>query len=452
MVGRRRGTRRAHRFLTASALASVVLSSSSRGAAENVFFRRGPWEAFTDGQFGAFVSYVHGDGLARPTYAVRKDGSSIVVHDVSGGGWSYASERQILPGQPGPNPTLVDQGTVDLWRVRSGSLGNLLGLGVRGRINATMRVSGYVQFVTFVESDNQQITRASFADVRTGYAKIEGPWGSVLAGRTRTLFSKGATDIDVLYAHRWGVGFPNVIDANGAGGVYATPDVAGFQLSVGVFDPFQPPTGAWFRTKYLRPEFELTFERGIGSSGKIALFVNGGIEDVYKDGYCAPPSPANPLPCSATLFGFGSGGRFEIGPVHLGVAALTASGLEPNYPLQITDASVDPQGNLRTLAAYIAQGQAALGRLDVFAGGSVTRVFLTPADRQTVIDPRDPSGGAHVVPHSVIKYQVGVNGGVVYHLAPSLHLDVDYFRAEADWYLGERQVIHVLNGGMTVSW
>ena len=435
------------------ALALATLLSASRADADDVLVRAGDWELFTDGQVGAFFSWTRGDGFPLPTYGIGSDGKLTVLHDVSGGGWSYPAERTPLndPTLP-PSPLLTNQGTVNVMRVRSGPFGNQVGLGVRGRIDPTTDVLAYAQIVSFVESDNQQITRASLADVRTAYAKIEGPWGSVLAGRTRTLFSRGLTDIDVIYGHRFGVGFPANLDANGAGVVYATPAIFGFQLSAGVFDPFQPPTGAWFRTKYLRPEGELTFERAFGSTGKVVLFVNGGIQDVYKDGYCAPRSPANPLPCSATMFGFGSGARVELGPVHVGVGAQASSGLEPNYPLQVTDASVDPQGNLRIVQGYLVQSQVVLGRFDLFAGGSITRVLLTDADREEVPDPRDASGTRQLVPHSVIQFQIGINGGVVYHLSPHLHLDIDYFRAQALWYLGESQVLDTTNGGVTFSW
>ena len=29
---------------------------------------------------------------------------------------------------------------------------------------------------------------------------------------------------------------------------------------------------------------------------------------------------------------------------------------------------------------------------------------------------------------------MGVNAGVVYHMTPSVHWDLDFFRAQADWY------------------
>ena len=32
---------------------------------------------------------------------------------------------------------------------------------------------------------------------------------------------------------------------------------------------------------------------------------------------------------------------------------------------------------------------------------------------------------------------MGINGGVVYNVTPNLHLDLEYFRAEGRWWLGE---------------
>jgi len=39
---------------------------------------------------------------------------------------------------------------------------------------------------------------------------------------------------------------------------------------------------------------------------------------------------------------------------------------------------------------------------------------------------------------------MGINAGVVYHLSPNFHLDIDYFRAQATWFYGESQVVHAM--------
>jgi hypothetical protein len=56
------------------------------------------------------------------------------------------------------------------------------------------------------------------------------------------------------------------------------------------------------------------------------------------------------------------------------------------------------------------------------------------------------------IPHSVIKHQMGISAGVVYHVKPWLHLDADFFRADFEWFLGEKQVIYFANAGMTFTW
>ena len=44
----------------------------------------------------------------------------------------------------------------------------------------------------------------------------------------------------------------------------------------------------------------------------------------------------------------------------------------------------------------------------------------------------------------MIKNQIGINAGAVYHWTDALHFAVDYFRAELNWQLGEQQVIHAI--------
>jgi len=72
---------------------------------------------------------------------------------------------------------------------------------------------------------------------------------------------------------------------------------------------------------------------------------------------------------------------------------------------------------------------------------------------------RDASGSAQ----SIIKYQLGMSLAFVYHVTPSLHLDIDYFRAQFAWsdvpgsgtvpaYAGGRQNMDFINTGVTMVW
>jgi len=53
---------------------------------------------------------------------------------------------------------------------------------------------------------------------------------------------------------------------------------------------------------------------------------------------------------------------------------------------------------------------------------------------------------------SVLKQRVGLAGAVVYHFSDYLHFDIDYFRASAEWWLGEKQVVNAINSGLTLTW
>jgi hypothetical protein len=447
----------------------TALTLPSSALAEKVIAKGDNWEVYTDGRTAGFVSWAYGQGPPQATYGVTADGNLVQIHDVKGGGLGGGSAMEQHPINDPNLPagqTLLDRGTINSMRVRSGFIGNQLGLGVRGQVTPWTTVMAYIQIWAFVESVAREKNYPNYADVRQGYAKIEGLWGSLLAGRTRALFSRGATDIDTLYAHRWGVGWPGGIDTNGptlgmigfgvmgsgfsAGIIYGTPVLKGFQLNVGLFDPIRLQNGSWTRTKYLRPEAELTFERKFGETGKVVLFANGVFQKLYKAGYC--PSPDNPPPCEENPYGVGYGGRFELGPVHLGAAAHYGKGLGLNYALEASDATADPASNLRKNDGYYVQSQFVVRKFDLFAGWGIDRVMLTAQDNVTVPDPSDPTGKPPVIPHSIIKSQMGINAGIVYNATPNLHFDLEYFRAQGKWFLGESQVVNVTSSGMTFNW
>jgi hypothetical protein len=437
------------RVLAACILACLSFSTAfltPRSAnAEKILVKdeKDKWEVYTEGRVGAFLSYVVGDAAPIATKQITRPDGSVVPEVIPGGGWSLTAE----------NKNETTQGSVNMMRVRSGFIGNVLALGVRSELTPWIKATAFLQMWAYVESDARNKGFPNPADVRQGYGKLEGPWGSFLAGRTRTLFSRGATDINVMYAHRWGVGFPNAIDGKGptqgmvgfgvlgsgfaAGMIYGTPVVAGLQLNVGLFDPATIGAGGWTRTKLARPEAELTFEQPLGNLGKIVLFANGAYQKVYKPGACQASPTAGP--CEETAQGVGYGGRFELGPFRLGVAGHYGKGLGLSYALENGYATLDTLNNLRTFDGYYVQSQVVLQQFDLFAGWGMTRVFLTKLDKS------QPE-------YSNVKYQMGINGGVVYNLTPSLHFDLEYFRAMGKWYLGEEQNLNCFASGMTVNW
>ena len=87
----------------------------------------------------------------------------------------------------------------------------------------------------------------------------------------------------------------------------------------------------------------------------------------------------------------------------------------------------------------------ALGKVDISAGAGVTRVHEVPGD--VIVDPTTGMPAT-----SILKQRVGIAGGVVYHFSDFLHFDIDYFRASAEWWLGEHQVVNTINSGLTLNW
>ncbi len=444
---------RSIRILGFSILCYLLLPKSA--VAEKSIVKTNDYEVYTDGRVGGFLSYTRGDGL--PRAFSTPDG--MILHDVAGGGVEGAAERQVVPGT---TPAQLTQGTIENFRIRSGFIGNTLGLGVRTPIDETTTITGYIQIWTYIEGTGRRKAVPVYPDARQGYLKVQGLWGSVLVGRARALFSRGATDIDAMYAHRYGVGFPGqtgvdntgptlghigygVLGSGFAGTIqYATPVLVGLQLTAGLFDPVNLQ-GAWTRTKYPRPEAELTFDQAIGTSGKVVLFGNGAWQKLYRED----------SPQSDYAGGFGYGGRFEIGPVHLGAAGHYGRGLGLNYALEPSDATLDANGTLRKFDGYYVQSQVVLGTVDLSAGWGMTRVFLNPEDNIPLCG-GNPCTGAPgempSIPHSVVKSQTGISAGVVWHITPALHYDFDYFRAQVRWFLGEKQNVNFFNTGLTYTW
>src|SRR6185369_10781145 len=101
--------------------------------------------------------------------------------------------------------------------------------------------------------------------------------------------------------------------ANGfaAGIVYSTPEIAGAQLNLGLFDPSNMTGSAVERSKEPRMEFEATVNEPIGTVGKFHAYLNGGYQNHYRPG----KTDVDP----EVSKGYGYGTRIEVGPVHLGV-------------------------------------------------------------------------------------------------------------------------------------
>jgi hypothetical protein len=441
-------------------LIGLVISPSANG--EVTIYKSPEWEVFTDGRVQAFMSYTNGDSL--PPILVL-NGPMPVNAPLVGGG--------IGLGEALSDSGEAVQGKVESTRVRSGFTGNIFGFGVRRPMGEDLMLKGYIHINAVIESIDRRKFETVEPDVRQGYLELSGSWGSFLAGRSLTLFSRGATEITYLYGFRYGVGFAPAPDnlgptaghigfgvlANGfsAGFAYTTPDLSGLKLSAGIYDPSGIVGSPWERTKYPRPEGELTYDRKLGELGLVHLFVNGAWQKIDERNGKR----------DVTVSGVGYGGRVELGPVHLGLSGHTGVGLGVSYafdPNPSTYGSASQNAELRSFDGFYGQLQIALGKIDLQAGAGITRVKPLPTDRvDTIDDDGDDTTFAYnddgdpmqndPLTQNLLKHQLGFSGGVVYHISDNLHFDVDYFRADFRWQLaGQKQVLNYVNSGLTFDW
>ncbi len=198
-------------------------------------------------------------------------------------------------------------------------------------------------------------------------------------------------------------------------------------MAGGIYDPTTLP-GAYESTRDARPEAELTYDFA-GGPFKMHLFGNWAFQQFNK------PSSND----YANGYGFGYGGRFEVGPVHLGVAGHYGKGLGLQYAFQPGSVSVTATGDLRNFDGYSVLAQYVAGPVDLNAGWGMSRVLL--------LDPEKLPGANISLPS-----QQAYSAGVVYHATDYFHVDVDYIHAQAKWTLGEQQTMDFINTGFIVTW
>src|SRR6185369_1551907 len=169
-------------------------------------------------------------------------------------------------------------------------LTNVLGFGLKKDLGGGATASGYIAIWAPIESLGRDKWKPVDADVREGYVDIAGSFGTVTAGRMMPLLGRTSYELDFLYGHGLGVGFP-CVDAQGptcgqvglgalhpgyaAGILYTTPNLSGFRLALGVFDPARLFSKAatnggvpYQRVPFLRPEGALTFDADLGKTGR----------------------------------------------------------------------------------------------------------------------------------------------------------------------------------------
>ena len=428
-----------------AAIGAVLLAVTPGAAlAEVSIYDNNGWSIAFDGRTAGFYSYEFGDSTPHQANGQPSTGGLI---------WTG------FTNQPDQDPAMCAMGgfangkpcTFTTSRIHSGFVGNIFGFTARHKISENLTATGRIALWWPIETDQYRGFSSMSPDPRESYAKLEGPWGNVLFGRTLGLHDRGSTLVDYYYADGSSIGSPCNVTQQGplcghigygyqfpgynAGIIYSTPLVSGFQLSAGIYDPVRIGLSGVLLSSlsYPRVESEATYTLK-GDRLFVTLFANGMWQQAK--GFVTDAAGAN-APLTANAYGVSGGGRIEFAGFKLGagtnfdVGGGDLSGL-------VGDVPIDRAGKLRHVKGYMVQAMYSMASWDFSAGAGETLVQETADDVTRGL--------------SVIKTRLGANGTINYRLDSSVVLNAQYFRAQHVFWLGEKQALNFIHGGMTFTW
>jgi predicted porin len=392
--------------------------------AEIEFFSKDGWSIATNGRANGFYSFEWGD--FEPT-----------------GGNPGMGGIVSTPFQAAPD---ANPKKFTVSRVHTGFVGSILGFTVRRELSPTLRASMHMELWWPIETDQFKGYSSMAPDPRESYARLEGPWGTIHVGRSLGLHDRGATLTDFLYGNGYSIGGPcnAILQGPLCGNMgygyqfpgfnasisYITPKLAGFQLTVGAFDPTKVGYGGneLLRLPIPRVETEATYDY-VGSGFSAALYANGMWQRTGGD---APSGEHK----TVTGYGVGYGARVELGGLKLGAGGNFDVG-GGDFTALFGPVPLDSALELRHTDGYFGHAMYSFGSVDVAAGAGITRIRETTNDILTE--------------KSVIKQRVGGHLTFNYHIEPVV-FNAQVFKAHHKYWRGEKQDMTFIHTGMTFVW
>jgi hypothetical protein len=433
----------------ATLIAAFAWQQSAFG--EVVVVQTGGWRATTDGRVNTFISTDWGNGIPEgsPDYigTVTRDRT----HDVAGN----------------------IRGT----RIRNGFLTSILAFELSNQVTENFKATARVGLWMNISSGRTK-NNGGPVDPRELYGKLEGPWGSLLGGSHLSLFGRGGILVDYQIAHNYGLGYPCQIEDSSGGAcgmsgfgalfpgydpgfVYTTPNLHGFELAVGIYDPATVGLGQLNRAPWPRLEAEATY----AFHDRLRVFASGFWQPL--EGTITNPDPmktAGPLiDISAVAKGVQAGLMVTVGPVMIGGAAFAGQGMSSMMALDENQSSFSPAlGTPRK--SYGGFGLAGVMfdslHLKVAGGAGLFHLNKAPDDPEAVSATGTPGNP------QLLKQNIGYTLGVYQSTGP-VHFALEYFRAQHTLYdfgtvdavdptaidvIHPRQVVNFINAGFTVVW
>ena len=425
------------------------------------------WAVSTSGQVNAYASYIFGETINRTSFGNLVEGAPDPTTR-----YRLVGPQVSIQGNPTPDGNTsspVDDKDLGTFRLRGGFASTILNFMVKKQLLQDLKLEIKLGLWAGIDNNNttvagvRQKNDAAAVDWREQFVDLSGSWGTFWGGRKLGLYNRGGMRMNWFLMHQHGIGHPCNVDASGTAQCghtgtgsmfpnrnaqlgYATPDVAGLQLSVAMFDGAMI-NEQWNRTPFPRFEGEATFKKTMGGPeaypNEVNAWANGLTQVVGRTQEVGPQPmighPGIPANVTENVWGVGGGAWARFSGFGLGGTGWYGLGLGTATPFGNT--AVDDVGELRKHFGYLAIGNFRIDNFEVAASYGSTNVQETDWDK-------DPNNSDKI---SVIKQVRGIGGKLAYHVK-AVVFSIDGMNVYHKWWREETQTANVISAGMVAKW
>ena len=436
------------------------------------------WEISFDGNVNGF--YVYSDRELLPTISRSRTVNRNTGNDVAVGSMDSVAVTQggfLRPGALGGAAPKTS-------RVRTGLLPAFFSFNVRSPEVKGLTGSARISFAPQIQNANtknnfrpEDTQAGAQIDMREVFFNVDGGFGTISVGRTLSLFQRHNILTDMTL---FGVGVDGAADGGGTtlgrigyGYVYPqfnarisyrTPEVDGFQLEFGAYDPSRICGGTFggeavcaTETDIPRWEAEATWAtRFVGGDGGVKLFLSG-MSQQAEGTYTINSAPVRQ---EIEAHGVAGGLVLDYAGLELVGSGYIGEGL--GTVLMLDTDSTDSLGDERENHGYIGQlSYTFFGATKLGASYGVSAADETGADTAErtagcgTPRPGAPygAGGQCETPYGVsVKESRAITFGLYHDFTSWFKLVAEYTRAETEWHDGAEQEADIYALGAFFLW
>lgn len=439
--------------------AAIVMAASAPAQAVVLLGGNNGWEISFDGVVGGFYNYFD-SSPAPATFAVF-DGSGALLNP------GIDPTTLLTAGQLGDN--------TQTSRVRTGLSPAFFSFNVKSPTVAGLTGSARISFAPAIQNaDGRTKNTISDAgegariDTREVFFNIEGNFGTFSIGRTVSLFQRktyladmtwfgmGVSDLPGGQASLGRAGYGYLYPNWNARIAYKTPQVNGFQLELGVFDPavIRSFAGASCAVNRLgasatgfcadnteKPRFEGEASYATAfNNGTFQAFVSGLWQEA--DGQFTNAGLTASRDRNVTAWGLSGG--VQLGYKGFEVLGAGYTGRALGSTLMLDQDAIDRTGEERDHNGWLAQG--------TYTWNKQTKIGFSYGEstaKETGTEQADRLSGFN---GAQLKSQTAYTGGVYHNVTSWFKLTAEYTRAERKWFNGAGQDANIYSVGGFFLW